>query len=124
VLNTTFQSILMRVLEDFCLRLCQKLDSLCLRLISSSRELPAFPLILTRYLIINSNSIIIVLTGYIFLQYGFAPKGSSVLLFNDIKFKHHQYFVTPDWPGGLYATPSIAGSRPGGEIFFLNSHLN
>jgi sphinganine-1-phosphate aldolase len=26
------------------------------------------------------------------------------------------FFVQPNWPGGLYASPSIAGSRPGGVI--------
>ncbi|XP_021945961.1 sphingosine-1-phosphate lyase [Folsomia candida] len=49
-------------------------------------------------------------------KFGFAPKGSSVLLFNHKKFKHCQYFVTPNWPGGLYASPTIAGSRPGAII--------
>lgn len=50
------------------------------------------------------------------LQYGYAPKGSSVILYSDIKYRHHQYFVAPDWQGGIYASPSIAGSRPGGII--------
>jgi sphinganine-1-phosphate aldolase len=26
------------------------------------------------------------------------------------------YFATTDWPGGLYASPSMAGSRPGAII--------
>ncbi|CAG7833573.1 unnamed protein product [Allacma fusca] len=46
-------------------------------------------------------------------KYGFAPKGSSVLLFSDKKFRHHQYFVQTNWPGGIYATSTLAGSRPG-----------
>lgn len=50
------------------------------------------------------------------LQYGYAPKGSSVILYSDKKYRHHQYFVAPDWQGGIYASPSIAGSRPGGII--------
>ncbi|XP_069466838.1 sphingosine-1-phosphate lyase 1 [Ambystoma mexicanum] len=49
-------------------------------------------------------------------KYGFAPKGSSVLLYSDKKYRHHQYFVAPDWQGGIYASPVIAGSRPGGII--------
>lgn len=49
-------------------------------------------------------------------QYGYAPKGSSVILYSDRKYRHYQYFVAPDWQGGIYASPSIAGSRPGGII--------
>ncbi|KAJ8412806.1 hypothetical protein AAFF_G00117570 [Aldrovandia affinis] len=49
-------------------------------------------------------------------KYGFAPKGSSVILYSDEKYRHYQYFVAPDWQGGIYASPSVAGSRPGGII--------
>ncbi|CAL1578378.1 unnamed protein product [Knipowitschia caucasica] len=49
-------------------------------------------------------------------KYGYAPKGSSVILYSDKKYRQHQYFVAPDWQGGIYASPSIAGSRPGGII--------
>lgn len=50
------------------------------------------------------------------LQYGYAPKGSSVILYSEKKYRHYQYFVAADWQGGIYASPSIAGSRPGGII--------
>ncbi|XP_042358065.1 sphingosine-1-phosphate lyase 1 isoform X1 [Plectropomus leopardus] len=49
-------------------------------------------------------------------KYGYAPKGSSVILYSDKMYRHYQYFVAPDWQGGIYASPSIAGSRPGGII--------
>lgn len=49
-------------------------------------------------------------------QYGYAPKGSSVVLYSKKKYRHYQYFVAPDWQGGIYASPSMAGSRPGGII--------
>ncbi|KAG7279818.1 hypothetical protein CRUP_013728 [Coryphaenoides rupestris] len=49
-------------------------------------------------------------------KYGYAPKGSSVILYSDKKYRHHQYFVAPNWQGGIYASPSMAGSRPGGII--------
>ncbi|XP_017279774.1 sphingosine-1-phosphate lyase 1 isoform X1 [Kryptolebias marmoratus] len=49
-------------------------------------------------------------------KYGYAPKGSSVILYKDIKYRQYQYFVAPDWQGGIYASPCIAGSRPGGII--------
>jgi sphinganine-1-phosphate aldolase len=43
------------------------------------------------------------------LQYGFAPKGSSVIMYSDQHYRHYQYFVQPDWPGGIYASPTFAG---------------
>lgn len=49
-------------------------------------------------------------------KYGYAPKGSSVILYSNKDYRHYQYFVASDWPGGLYASPSIAGSRPGGIV--------
>lgn len=49
-------------------------------------------------------------------KYGFAPKGSSVVMYRTAELRRHQYYVQPDWPGGVYASPSIAGSRPGALI--------
>ncbi|KAJ5833047.1 hypothetical protein N7474_001358 [Penicillium riverlandense] len=49
-------------------------------------------------------------------KYGFAPKGNSVLLYRNKTYRSHQYFIYPDWSGGVYASPSIAGSRPGALI--------
>ncbi|KAH8697711.1 putative sphinganine-1-phosphate aldolase BST1 [Talaromyces proteolyticus] len=49
-------------------------------------------------------------------KYGFAPKGNSVLLYRNRTYRNHQYFIFPDWVGGVYASPSIAGSRPGALI--------
>ncbi|KAL1958153.1 hypothetical protein VTO42DRAFT_5008 [Malbranchea cinnamomea] len=49
-------------------------------------------------------------------KYGFAPKGSSVLLYRNRKLRSYQYFIMPDWSGGVYASPSMAGSRPGSLI--------
>ncbi|XP_022112100.1 sphingosine-1-phosphate lyase 1-like [Acanthaster planci] len=49
-------------------------------------------------------------------KYGFAPKGSSVVLYSNMEMRRRQFFVAPDWPGGIYASPSIAGSRPGAII--------
>ncbi|KAG0715921.1 Sphingosine-1-phosphate lyase 1 [Chionoecetes opilio] len=31
-------------------------------------------------------------------------------------YLHYQYFVTPNWPGGIYATHTVPGSRAGGLI--------
>ncbi|CAN0458289.1 unnamed protein product, partial [Hapterophycus canaliculatus] len=30
------------------------------------------------------------------------------------QLRHRAYFCFPQWTGGLYVTPTIAGSRPGG----------
>lgn len=49
-------------------------------------------------------------------KYGFAPKGNSVLLYRDRTYRSNQYFIYPDWSGGVYASPSVAGSRPGALI--------
>ncbi|EHH19110.1 hypothetical protein EGK_19755 [Macaca mulatta] len=47
-------------------------------------------------------------------KYGYAPKGSSLVLYSDKKYRNYQFFVDTDWQGGIYASPTIAGSRPGG----------
>lgn len=46
-------------------------------------------------------------------KYGYAAKGTSVVLYRTPELRHFQYFTYPGWLGGLYATPSTAGSRPG-----------
>lgn len=49
-------------------------------------------------------------------KYGFAPKGNSTVLYRSKALRAYQYTVFPDWVGGVYASPSIAGSRPGALI--------
>jgi glutamate/tyrosine decarboxylase-like PLP-dependent enzyme len=46
-------------------------------------------------------------------KYGYAAKGTSVVLYRTPELRHYQYFVATDWPGGLYFSPTFAGSRPG-----------
>jgi sphinganine-1-phosphate aldolase len=46
-------------------------------------------------------------------KYGFAPKGSSVVMYNSRKLRKYQYFLQTEWPGGVYGSPTMAGSRPG-----------
>ncbi|HET8657592.1 MAG TPA: aspartate aminotransferase family protein [Micromonosporaceae bacterium] len=46
-------------------------------------------------------------------KFGYAAKGSSVLLWRDSELRDRQYYATTDWPGGLYYSPTFAGSRPG-----------
>jgi sphinganine-1-phosphate aldolase len=49
-------------------------------------------------------------------KYGFAPKGNSTILYRTQELRTYQYFVSPDWSGGVYASPGLAGSRPGALI--------
>jgi glutamate/tyrosine decarboxylase-like PLP-dependent enzyme len=49
-------------------------------------------------------------------KYGFGFKGSSVVLFKPHTLRRHHYFVMNGWPGGLYGSPGIAGSRSGGIV--------
>ncbi|GBD85370.1 glutamate decarboxylase alpha [bacterium BMS3Abin02] len=49
-------------------------------------------------------------------KYGFAAKGASTILYRTPELRRFQFHVTTDWPGGIYASPSMAGTRPGGPI--------
>lgn len=46
-------------------------------------------------------------------KYGYAAKGTSVVLYRGAELRRYQYFTATDWPGGLYFSPTLAGSRPG-----------
>jgi sphinganine-1-phosphate aldolase len=37
-------------------------------------------------------------------------------MYRDSSYRAYQYFVAPDWSGGIYASPTMPGSRPGGLI--------
>lgn len=46
-------------------------------------------------------------------KYGYAAKGTSVVLYRGQELRHYQYYTIAGWPGGLYFSPTFAGSRPG-----------
>ncbi|MFQ5751793.1 MAG: pyridoxal phosphate-dependent decarboxylase family protein, partial [bacterium] len=46
-------------------------------------------------------------------KFGYAAKGTSVVLYRGAALRHYQYYTATDWPGGLYFSPTFAGSRPG-----------
>jgi len=46
-------------------------------------------------------------------KYGYAAKGTSVVLYRGQQLRHFQYYTSTEWPGGLYFSPTFAGSRPG-----------
>jgi glutamate/tyrosine decarboxylase-like PLP-dependent enzyme len=49
-------------------------------------------------------------------KYGYAAKGASVILYRTPALRRHQFFVYTDWSGGIYASPTMTGTRPGGAI--------
>ncbi len=49
-------------------------------------------------------------------KYGYAPKGTSVVLYRGTELRRYQYFTATDWPGGVYFSATVAGSRPGGLL--------
>jgi sphinganine-1-phosphate aldolase len=49
-------------------------------------------------------------------KYGYSLKGSSVILYNNYKLKKYQHTINSKWNGGIYATPTIMGSKSGGLI--------
>jgi glutamate/tyrosine decarboxylase-like PLP-dependent enzyme len=49
-------------------------------------------------------------------KFGFAAKGTSVVLYRSWGLRHYQYYTTTDWPGGMYFSPTLAGSRPGALV--------
>jgi sphinganine-1-phosphate aldolase len=49
-------------------------------------------------------------------KFGYGGKGASVLLWRSMELMRHQFFVAADFPGGIYASPTLLGTRPGGPI--------
>ncbi len=49
-------------------------------------------------------------------KYGYAAKGASTVLYRTRALRKHQFYVHADWPGGLFVSPGVLGTRPGGAI--------
>jgi len=49
-------------------------------------------------------------------KYGYGPKGASTILYRDRSLRRSQFYVDTGWPGGLLASPTLLGTRPGGAI--------
>lgn len=49
-------------------------------------------------------------------KFGYAAKGSSVVLYRGTELRSHQYYTATEWPGGIYFSPTFSGSRPGALI--------
>lgn len=49
-------------------------------------------------------------------KFAYAGKGASVLVWRSLDDMKFQIFVATDFPGGIYASPTLLGTRPGGPI--------
>ncbi len=49
-------------------------------------------------------------------KFGYGAKGASVILYKSMDLLRHQFFITTEFPGGIYASPTLLGTRPGGAI--------
>jgi len=49
-------------------------------------------------------------------KYGYGAKGSSCVIYRNSDLRKHQFYIYADWPGGVYASPTALGTRPGGAI--------
>jgi glutamate/tyrosine decarboxylase-like PLP-dependent enzyme len=57
-------------------------------------------------------------------KYGFAAKGASTITYSSMDYLKYQFFIYENWSGGIYASPSIPGTRPGGTIAAAWAALN
>ncbi len=57
-------------------------------------------------------------------KYGFSARGASTVMYREADYRRHQFFAQTDWPGGLYGSPTMTGSRPGGAIAAAWAVLN
>ena len=49
-------------------------------------------------------------------KYGYAAKGASVILYRNSALRRHMFFSYINWAGGVYVSPTMTGTRPGGPI--------
>jgi sphinganine-1-phosphate aldolase len=49
-------------------------------------------------------------------KYGYAPKGSSILLYRNRTLRKKQFFIHTEWPGGIFASTTFMGTKSGGPL--------
>ncbi|HTS23692.1 MAG TPA: aminotransferase class V-fold PLP-dependent enzyme [Casimicrobiaceae bacterium] len=49
-------------------------------------------------------------------KFGFCPKPASTVFYRTADRAACQPFATDDWPGGMFATATLVGTRPGGAV--------
>ncbi|MEM1110323.1 MAG: aspartate aminotransferase family protein [Pseudomonadota bacterium] len=47
-------------------------------------------------------------------KYGYAAKGASTITYRNLDYLRYQMFVYENWPGGVFASSALLGTRPGG----------
>ena len=57
-------------------------------------------------------------------KFGFCPKPASTVLFRRRADMHRAVMGTDQWPHGLFATPTVSGTRPGGAVAAAWAVLN
>jgi sphinganine-1-phosphate aldolase len=57
-------------------------------------------------------------------KYGYAAKGASTILYRRDKIWKYQFSVYTDWSGGVYISPTMRGTRPGGAIAAAWASMN
>ena len=49
-------------------------------------------------------------------KYGYAPLGSSIVLFRNAEIRKHELFTCTGWPGYTLVNPTIQSSKSGGPL--------
>jgi glutamate/tyrosine decarboxylase-like PLP-dependent enzyme len=49
-------------------------------------------------------------------KFGYAMKGVSIILYRDPELRKKQFFIYSDWPGGIFASTAMLGTRSGGPL--------
>lgn len=57
-------------------------------------------------------------------KYGYTAKGASLIIYRNSELRRHQFFTLTSWPGGLFGSSTITGTRPGGPIAAAWAVLN
>jgi len=57
-------------------------------------------------------------------KYAYAAKGASVVLYKTPELRRYQMFVSTDWPGGIYPSPAMGGTRPASPVAAAWAVLN
>ncbi len=47
-------------------------------------------------------------------KYGYAAKGASTITYRNLDYLRYQMFAYQNWPGGVFASSALLGTRPGG----------
>ncbi len=49
-------------------------------------------------------------------KYGYAPKGTSIILYRNKELRKKQFFIYPNWSGGIFVSPTLTGTKGGNAL--------